>query len=135
MISWDIARSLKGRITIDYSTDPVLRQEIIYLTVKDVLAMSKDPYCSMCIFASEEGSGRDRSCFRCQMIPGRPNFISIYRDGRRPKVSEPPRESKESIRRKTAQRISSLVRSTSKDRRYLDKRKVATWGLITRAKC
>lgn len=93
--------------------------------------MSKDPYCSMCIFASDDGIGCDRSCTRCQIVPGRPNFISIYKDGRRPHVEEVPRESKESIRRTTSERISSLVRKASGGSRSLGRRRMETWRLLT----
>ncbi|MDG6224815.1 MAG: hypothetical protein QCI82_04795 [Candidatus Thermoplasmatota archaeon] len=105
----------------------------------------EDPYCSICIFSLEGGipDRRSRTCSRCSLKARRPNFVSIYRDGRRPAFQAPAKENR-SIgpihpNDLGKGRISSIIEEASNKTlsgsRSVHKKRIETWDrLMIRAR-
>jgi hypothetical protein len=70
-------------------------------------------------------------CRKCMILAERPNYISIYKDGRRPKISNRKRAKKGSDKKiKGSDRIKKVVKAASRKRRSVPKKKIETWSLI-----
>lgn len=105
----------------------------------------EDPYCSICIFSLEGGipDQGSRTCSRCSLKARRANFVSIYRDGRRPNVTSPPKRKRtqEAIPSKYREngRITSIIEEASNKTRScsrsVHKKRIETWDrLMIRAR-
>jgi len=94
--------------------------------------MDSDPYCSICIFGDWLGTDdAPLFCRKCMILTERPNFISIYKDGRRPKISNRKRAKKGSEKKiNGSDRIKKIVKAASRKRRKVHKKKEETWSLI-----
>lgn len=92
--------------------------------------MDRDPRCSECLFGRhQKDKGPPSSCRSCLSHARRPNFVSIFRDGKR--RTEPKRKG-DRVKRgdRLEGRIPRLVRSASEMRRSISDRKARTWDLL-----